>query len=381
MGVSNIAGGYVVVLKENVHAALRGVSQVASEIMARQATMEVVQHFDHGLLGFAVRNVSESALLYLRTHPAVESVHEDGGMSITPVTQQVTAQSQIIPWGVARVGAPQSSVRAGNGSGIVAGYVIVIDTGRPTHPDLTVHAGLSFIRGISDPIDRNGHSTHVCGIAAASDNTTGVVGTAPGARLITIRVLDEKGSGTFSDVAAGIDYVTALKRANRTVPLVANLSLGADVMTTAYNVVDLAVARAIAAGVVVVVAAGNSRLDARLTSPAHVAGAIVVGAYDLNNVFCNDFSNRGRTVTVLAPGRDIQSTWLNGQYASLTGTSMAAPHVAGMVATYLSRNRTATPARTRSAILAAAVRPLTSNPPIRSIPASTTNRSAWQGLF
>jgi subtilisin family serine protease len=195
-------------------------------------------------------------------------------------------------------------------------------------------------------------------------------------------VLDANGSGSFSDVAAGVDYVTGLKRANPRVPIVANLSLGADVGTTAYNVLDQAVARCIASGVVVVVAAGNSHIDARLCSPAHVAGAVTVGAFDGTNTFCNDFSNRGSTLALLAPGRDIPSTWLNGQYATLTGTSMAAPHVAGAAAVYTSHNPTARPDQVRAALLAAArTPPTTQNPTIRSTPTNTPNRSLWQASF
>jgi hypothetical protein len=358
--------------------------------VAALGTQEIrpMHHYDDVLKGASVKNVSAQALAQLRRHPSILAIHEDTIVGLGPIERklieprdvQAQAGSQVIPWGINRIGGPQSSTRAGNSSGIVPVDVYIIDTGRAVHPDVSVVSAANFVTsGTSTSNDLNGHGTHVSGTASALDNTFGVVGGAPGSRVRSVRVLDQNGNGSFSDVIAGVNYVAAQKRARPSFPAVANMSLGAYVGTTDLNALDLAVRDAISAGVVFTIAAGNSGGDASLYTPAHVPEAITVAAYDSNNNMAG-FSNWGSFVTIQAPGVSVISTWLNRIYASLSGTSMASPHVAGACALYLSRHPSATPAQVKAAIIAAGA-PSGSNPAINVSRPNTTTRSLYIASF
>ncbi|MBM3842579.1 MAG: hypothetical protein FJ397_04830 [Verrucomicrobia bacterium] len=232
-----------------------------------------------------------------------------------------------------------------------------------THPDLNVYRNVSFA-GTRTGNDDNGHGTHCAGIAAARDNNAGVVGVAPGARLWAVKVLDRSGSGSISNVIKGVDYVTRYSSSIE----VANMSLGGGNSSTLNN----AIANSVARGVVYVVAAGNSNVDAANSSPANSPNVICVSAivdtdglpgglgqgtgYGADDTFAS-FSNYGAVVDLAAPGVNILSTYIGGGYATMSGTSMAAPHVAGAAGLYLAgraKPTTATgAAAARAAIIAA----------------------------
>jgi subtilisin family serine protease len=195
------------------------------------------------------------------------------------------------------------------------------------HPDLTVDVSRSrtFLGGTSTPDDQNGHGTHVAGTIAAIDNTIGVVGVAAGATVVAVRVLDRRGSGTTSGVIAGVNYVASVGVSGD----VANMSLGGSVSKSLDDAVLAASAK-----VKFTLAAGNETDNANNHSPARVNGTNVytVSAMDKVDKFAY-FSNYGNPpVDYCAPGVSIYSTYKDGGYATLSGTSMAAPHVAGILA-------------------------------------------------
>lgn len=208
----------------------------------------------------------------------------------------------------------------------------------------------------------------MAGIAAAKDNSIGVVGIAPGARLWAIKVLDSNGAGSISDIIAGIDYVTAHSNEIDVV----NLSFGCECSSSAL---DAAINNAVNAGVVFVVAAGNDHKDASSFSPARNPNVIAVSAmadsdgecggqgsstkYGDDDTFAS-FSNYGEAVDIVAPGVGILSTYIDGNYAQLSGTSMAAPHVAGSIALYESSHPGATPAQVKAALVDGGTKPSSS---------------------
>ncbi|MDH3322418.1 MAG: S8 family serine peptidase, partial [Flavobacteriaceae bacterium] len=221
-------------------------------------------------------------------------------------------------WGITRVG-------GGSYNGSATAWII--DSGIDLdHPDLNVDVArsASFLsRGDAD--DQNGHGTHVAGTVAAIDNAIGVVGVAPGATVVAVRVLDRRGSGSTSGVIAGVDYVAA----NAQNGDVANMSLGGGVSTT----LDNAVIAAAASGVKFALAAGNESDDANNHSPARAnhANIYTVSAMDSNDNFAS-FSNYGNPpIEFCAPGVSIASLWKSGGYNTISGTSMAAPHVCGLL--------------------------------------------------
>ncbi|NHA01717.1 S8 family peptidase [Nocardioides sp. W3-2-3] len=223
--------------------------------------------------------------------------------------------------------------------------VYVVDTGIYTrHPDFGGRAvpGWDYVDKDSTPQDCNGHGTHVAGTASA-----GRYGVAKRARLIAVRVLGCDGAGETSTVVAGLDWVTRHHRAGK--PAVVNLSLGGPVSAA----LDTAVRNVLADGVSVVVAAGNDNADACASSPGRVPGVLTVGASDRNDARAS-FSNIGSCVDLFAPGVGIASTWNDGRAKVLSGTSMAAPHVAGAVALYLQSHPSASPATVHAAIVGSA---------------------------
>lgn len=277
-------------------------------------------------------------------------------------------------------------------------YAIVIDTGiLASHPDLKSKISITFSKNYSSNIrskwnDDNGHGTHVAGIIGAQDNTIGIVGTAPNVNLIAVKVLNRFGSGSYSNILAGLNYVAQWKNENPSVKAVVNMSLGGGV----FEPVDIAIRNLINNyGISVVVAAGNDGQNAANTSPARVAEAITVGAYNnTNNIFAS-FSNFGNGVDLLAPGVNIRSCWLSNGYRILSGTSMAAPMVAGAVVDMIANEEYSeyTPFQIREKLVADAetVAPVCyngvvgSNPRITlnsvAINAGTTNKSVYIGSY
>jgi thermitase len=238
-------------------------------------------------------------------------------------------------WGPQKIQAPAAwDVTRGSSSVRVA----VVDTGvQANHPDLAgkVVNGWDFVENDGTPQDANGHGTHVAGIAAAvTNNGVGIAGVAPNVQILAVRVLDANGSGTLDAVAAGIQY------AADNGAKVINLSLGGSVgSTTLQNAVNYAWNK----GVVVVAAAGNSGSSAP-SYPAYYTNAIAVASTTSSDTK-SSFSNWGSWVDVAAPGSSIYSTYAGSTYATLSGTSMATPHVAGLAGLLASQGRTASQIR------------------------------------
>ncbi len=219
----------------------------------------------------------------------------------------------------------------------------IIDTGiRATHANFggRVSGGYTAITDGRGTSDCNGHGTHTAGTVGSA-----TYGVAKGVHLVPVRVLNCAGSGTTSGVIAGVNWVTS----NRVKPAVANMSLGGS----ASSSLDTAVKNSIAAGVTYAIAAGNSAANACNYSPARVAEALTVGATTRTDARAS-YSNYGTCLDLFAPGDGITSTYYSSDTATATmsGTSMAAPHVAGVAALYLATHTTATPAQVGSAIIA-----------------------------
>ncbi|MBB3675666.1 S8 family peptidase [Modestobacter versicolor] len=316
--------------------------------LAEQAAARLGGQVDHvytaALTGFAV-TLPTAVAERLATLPGVAAVEPDA-----PV--QLAATQSGATWGLDRIdqrALPLSSsyTYGATGAGVTS---YVIDTGiRLSHTDFGGRAvsGYDAVDGGSAD-DCNGHGTHVAGTVGGTRH-----GVAKGTRLVAVRVLDCAGSGTNAGVIAGIDWVTANHPAGA--PAVANMSLGGGVSSA----VDAAVQRSIADGVTYAVAAGNGDArgvpqDACGGSPSRVPAALTVGATDRNDAPAS-FSNYGACVDLFAPGVGITSDWYTSTTATSTisGTSMATPHVAGVAALYLQGNPSASPATVSAAITAA----------------------------
>ena len=290
---------------------------------------QVTHVYSHALSGFSAHMSATAMQKLLAKNPLIKGCTQDRVASIPPTTiGAITTRggpptggggsTQTVPWGVKRVGGPGSS----------AGTAWIIDTGIDlTHPDLNVSTAdsVSFVTTEPSPNDRNGHGTHVAGIIGAKDNGIGVVGVAAGAKVVAVKVLDRTGNGADSDVIAGINHVVGAGHAGDVI----NLSL----ITTPLAEMDLAVQSAAAAGFYIAIAAGNSSANAGNYSPARAngAGIYTVSAIDSKDVFAS-YSNWGNPpVDFAEPGSSILSTYKNGTCATLSGTSMAAPHLAGIL--------------------------------------------------
>jgi len=275
-------------------------------------------------------------LAKLQRDPSVDRIEVEQvyGIGARPGSGTTTVVAQSVPWGVSKTQAHLSYTIAGNGSGAVSGVrVYVIDTGIDARSNDLAFAGLVNFVGDRKNTDCNGHGTHVAGTMAARDNTADVVGIAPGVSAYGVKVLDCNGSGTTTSVIKGIDWVAA----NAILPAVANMSLGGG----ASQMIDDAVRNAAARGIFFSIAAGNSAVNACTTSPARIGGGATPGVMTVAATDANDleasFSNFGSCVDVWAPGVGIPSLKAGGGVAVMSGTSMAAPHVAGAAALYLGR--------------------------------------------
>jgi len=347
--------GYIVTLVADA-----GPAVVAAE-HGRSHGAQVGHVYEHALNGYAAR-MSEAAARQVARDARVLSIEPDRVItSNVKPGQTVGLPPQTLPTGISRIGAHASSALSGNGQGAVDVDVAVIDTGIDLkHPDLNVVGGRNCLSGRSYA-DGNGHGTHVAGTIGAKDDAAGVVGVAPGARLWAVRVLDDTGVGTTSSVLCGVDWVTA----NAATLEVANMSIsgsGTEPAGSGCSTGDGyhdAICRSVAKGVTYVVAAGNSAADAATAVPAAYDEVITVSALadfdglpggvaastcrpDADDTLAS-FSNFGEDVDVIAPGTCINSTWLAGTYKTISGTSMAAPHVAGAAALYLATHPGAAP--------------------------------------
>jgi len=313
-----IAGRYICLFKDT--AVSRGNVGAEAERVVRAHGGQVTDVYGHAVRGFAA-NIADGQIGQLRAsnpniaHCEQEQVfktvqtYRSGPISITA--------GQETPWGIARVG--------GGAAGTFK-TAWVIDTGiQLDHPDLNVDVqrSRSFTRQRS-PADQNGHGTHVAGTIAARDNGLGVIGVAPGAKVVAVRVLDRNGSGTTSGVIAGVNYVAQYGQTGD----VANMSLGGGISTA----LDTAVVNA-SVRVRFALAAGNESNHANSHSPARANGPNVytVSAFSVGDKWAS-FSNYGTPpVDFAEPGVAVKSTWLNGGYYTISGTSMATPHLAGLL--------------------------------------------------
>jgi subtilisin family serine protease len=356
MGSLAIPGSYIVVL--DVDAAGRSgdlftAARVTSDLTSAYGGV-ATNIYAYALNGFSVE-MSEEQALKLSADPRVKFVEEDSVMEAT-VTQTNP------PWGLDRIGQRdlplnQAYSYTTTGAGV---NVYIIDTGiRRTHTQFGGRAFVGFdaIGDGQNTNDCNGHGTHVSGTVGGS-----TFGVAKGVRLFAVRVLNCSGSGTNSGVIAGVNWVTA----NHISPSVANMSLGGG----ASSALDTAVNNSINSGVTYAIAAGNANTNAANSSPARVAAAITVGSSTISDAR-SSFSNFGSVVDIFAPGSSILSAWRTSDTATatLSGTSMATPHVAGVAARFLQSNPGSSPATVRNEI----VNQATLNH-LSGIPTGTANR-------
>ncbi len=320
-GSGKVIGHYIVVLKSD--------QEPAAIARTHGAAVEHLYH--HALRGFSAA-LPDALLKRLLNDPRVEYIEPDGlvwavGVKAAKPGRGGSVKSpapEEVPWGIARVGWGVYSLGK---------TAWVIDTGvDPTHPDLNVDVARaeSFVtRGRYSTADGDGHGTHVAGIIAAIDNDIDVVGVAAGATVVGVRVLDNNGSGLYSWVIAGVDYVAANGKAGD----VANMSLSGG----GSPALDSAVKNAAGKGIFFAVAAGNDSGDASAYSPARAnhSNIYTVSAIDDSDTFAW-FSNYGDSISgepvdAAAPGVNILSTAKGGGTTVMSGTSMAAPHVAGLL--------------------------------------------------
>jgi subtilisin family serine protease len=335
---------YIVVFKDSVDA---GGTAAAASRLADTFGGTVGRSFSSTLKGFSAR-LTEKAAKRLAANPIVDYVQQDK-------TVRVSGSESGAPWGLDRIdqqyrpldGAYTYASTAAN----VTAYIL--DTGiRMTHSDFggRARSGYDFVDNDTDASDCQGHGTHVAGTVGGA-----TYGVAKGVSLVGVRVLGCDGSGTYSGIIAGVDWITA----NAQKPAVVNVSLGGD----ADGSVDQAVRNSIASGITYAVAAGNSAANACEASPARTAEAITVGATDQSDNRAS-FSNYGSCVDIFAPGVGITSSSnaADDGTAVMSGTSMATPHVAGAAALYLAANPSASPAQVRDALVAGSVGGAVTNP-------------------
>ncbi|MER5417885.1 S8 family peptidase [Streptomyces virginiae] len=333
----------------------------AAKALAKRYGAHITRTYGSALNGYAVK-LSAKKAKRLALDAAVNSVVQDQ-------TVRIAATQPAPPsWGLDRIdqrtlplnAAYSYPDRAGQG---VTAYII--DTGvRTTHQDFGGRAtyGYDAVDGDNIADDGNGHGTHVAATVAGAS-----YGVAKRAKIVAIRVLDNTGFGTTSSVIAGIDWVTR----NAVKPAVVNMSLG----STANSALDTAVRNSIGAGLAYAVAAGNAGADVSGFSPARVGEAITVGATNINDAR-DSYSNYGSSVDLFAPGSSITSAWVGSDTATntLSGTSMAAPHVAGVAAVYLADHPTSTAAQVSMALNSAATAKAVINPGV-----GTTDRLLYIG--
>jgi subtilisin len=346
------------------------------------AGVTVIHRYRYALNGYAAE-ISPAALTAIKADGRVDFVSADRVFHTT---------AQTLPTGIDRIDGELSSTASGNGSGSVNVNVAVIDTGiDPSHPDLNVVGGKDCAPGLGFN-DLNGHGSHVAGTIAAKDDANGVVGVAPGANLYAVKVLTDSGVGLTTDIICGIDWVTSTRtdlNPNNNIA-VANMSIGGggtdddNCGNSNNDAYHKSICNSVNAGVTHVVAAGNDGVDFRSTAPATYSEVLTVTAIadfngapgggaastcrtDVDDTEAN-FSNwavlaADQNHTIAAPGTCINSTWMLGGYNTISGTSMASPHVAGVAALCIAAGAcTGTPGQIISKLRADAQNYTTANP-------------------
>jgi subtilisin family serine protease len=344
---------YIVVLRDDVTDVDGEVRRLSGKHLGR-----LNRTYRAALKGMAVE-LTPAAAEALRAEPSVALVEADQVYTISTTQTNAT-------WGLDRIdqrALPLSTTYSytPDGSGVTA---YIIDTGmRLTHAEFTgrISSGFDAVDGGSAD-DCHGHGTHVAGTVGGT-----VYGVAKQVQLVAVRVLNCQGSGTTAGVVAGIDWVTA----NAVLPAVANMSLGGGFSSA----INTAVQNSIAAGVSYAVAAGNSNANACNYSPASAANALTVGSTTISDAK-SSFSNHGSCVDIHAPGSSITSAWSTTNTATntISGTSMASPHVAGAAALYLDANPGANPAAVAAALTGNATSGV-----ITGLPSGTVNLLLYTG--
>lgn len=338
---------YIFVLKEQ----FTGDVGARARSVAYAGQLRLEHTFDQALRGFTLKTTAAEAEKIVRSNSDIAFAEPDVSVSVvddfTPAPQQVlqqAAESQVVPWGVTRVGACARGT-CDLPSNFANARVWIIDSGIAPHPDLNIDWSRAFSAVGEGGIDHRGHGTHVAGTVGAINNSIGVVGVAPGATLVPVQVIDRNGGGSISTIIAGVEYVAAQRRLCRQTigcepqKWVANMSLTTDRSLA----LDLAVLKASRLGVRFAIAAGNSTRPAIEYSPGHLQRpnlftvSASCGPASPRCVNGKDsiasFSNYGNPpVDMAAPGDEVYSTYLDGTYATGHGTSMASPHVAGLLA-------------------------------------------------
>ncbi|XWW96256.1 hypothetical protein V2A60_004229 [Cordyceps javanica] len=320
-GAKVIEGKYIVKMKDNVDAGAR-VSMISSIAADADHTYSSSFH------GFSA-SLTPEELEKLKNDPSVEFIEQDAIVTISAVQQNAD-------WGLARLSSqkPGGSTYTYDDSAGAGTCAYIIDTGIYTnHTEFEGRAKfLKNFAGDGDDSDGHGHGTHVSGTIGSK-----TYGVAKKTSLFGVKVLDANGSGSNSGVIAGMDFV-AKDASSQNCPkgVVVNMSLGGPTS----DAVNKAAAGITSAGLFLAVAAGNEAADASTSSPASEDSACTVGATDKNDQLA-EYSNFGKAVDVLAPGSDIKSTWIGGKTNTISGTSMASPHVAGIGAYFLGKGQKA----------------------------------------
>lgn len=329
-GFAKVPDQYVIIFKD---------SKVASAAVAGEVTGLVKKHgltlghvYETALRGFSA-TVPPGILKKLAQEDVIERIQEDYEITVGPVEETgkptgggsayTRTTPQQVPWGIGKTG-----------YGVVTastGRAWIIDSGiDPNHPDLNVDQSVcyNFVIGSRQNSgtwqDKNGHGTHVAGTIAARNDGYDVVGVAPGARVVAVRCLDSRGSGQYSWIIAGVNYVAS----KGAIGDVCNMSLGGPFFAD----LNTAIKNAAAKQIKFVLAAGNESKDCSQTSPASTQDAYVwtVSAHSSADTWAS-FSNFGVPVDICAPGVSVTSTKMGGGLTTMSGTSMAAPHVAGIL--------------------------------------------------
>ncbi|CAB1262570.1 alkaline serine exoprotease A precursor [Vibrio cholerae] len=335
-----IKNQYIVVLKQpatimsNDLQAFQQFTQRSVNALANKHALEIKNVFDSALSGFSAELTAEQ-LQALRADPNVDYIEQNQIITVNPIiSASANAAQDNVTWGIDRIDQRDLPLNRSynynyDGSGVTA---YVIDTGIAfNHPEFGGRAksGYDFIDNDNDASDCQGHGTHVAGTIGGAQ-----YGVAKNVNLVGVRVLGCDGSGSTEAIARGIDWVAQ----NASGPSVANLSLGGGIS----QAMDQAVARLVQRGVTAVIAAGNDNKDACQVSPAREPSGITVGS-TTNNDGRSNFSNWGNCVQIFAPGSDVTSASHKGGTTTMSGTSMASPHVAGVAALYLQENKNLSP--------------------------------------
>lgn len=319
-----IPNAYICVFKAG--AVGRGQTEAEARGAVQAHGGQIGHVYRNTIRGFSA-NMPAAALERMQAaNPNIAYCEQDQVMAAPPIRIEArpggggTQPPQETPWGI---------VRVNGGAAGTFGTAWVIDTGIvQSHPDLNVDTARSrsFLGGTTLPWDENGHGTHVAGTIAALANSIGVIGVAPGAPVVAVRVLNRRGSGTNSGVIAGVDYVGGAGQPGD----VANMSLGGGV---SQALDDAVIAASNVRGVKFALAAGNESTNANNSSPARANGPNIftVSAFAQGDTWAS-FSNYGNPpIDYAEPGVSIKSTWLSGGYNTISGTSMATPHLAGIL--------------------------------------------------